>query len=213
MLGKQGFFRLFPILVLFGERKFGKVAPVGGRQLLHSAEPQDELVRRVVQKLFRVQSKKANDVDDGEQQIASDKYGPIWEEARDAVDAGNATDLQYDIYNANGAQGRGWKHQDIENVVVTNHELFIGTMCGTAESKTEKVFTGNWYSVGGWTLTLISKGDNAGWEGPLTGIETMTVEKTVADGIYNIAGVKMSKLQRGLNIVVRNGKAQKILVR
>ena len=151
--------------------------------------------------------------DDGEQQIASDKYGPIWEEARDAVDAGNATDLQYDIYNANGAQGRGWKHQDIENVVVTNHELFIGTMCGTAESKTEKVFTGNWYSVGGWTLTLISKGDNAGWEGPLTGIETMTVEKTVADGIYNIAGVKMSKLQRGLNIVVRNGKAQKILVR
>jgi hypothetical protein len=149
----------------------------------------------------------------GEPAIASDKYGPIWEEARDAVDAGTATDLQYDIYNANNSQGRGWKHQEIDNLVVTNHELFIGTMCGTEASRTEKVFAGNWYSVGGWTLTLIAKGDNTGWEGPLTGIETIVNDNAVADGIYTIAGVKTGKLQRGLNIVVRNGKALKIMVK
>ena len=149
----------------------------------------------------------------GEPAIASDKYGPIWEEARDAVDAGTATDLQYDIYNANNSQGRGWKHQEIDNLVVTNHELFIGTMCGTEASRTEKVFAGNWYSVGGWTLTLIAKGDNTGWEGPLTGIETIVNDNAVADGIYTIAGVKTGKLQHGLNIVVRNGKALKIMVK
>ena len=149
----------------------------------------------------------------GEPAIASDKYGPIWEEARDAVDQGVATDLQYDIYNANSSQGRGWKHQEITDLVVTNHELFIGTMCGTEASKTEKVFAGNWYSVGGWTLTLITKGDNTGWEGPLTGIETIMNDNTVADGIYTVAGVKTGKLQRGLNIVVRNGKALKIMMK
>jgi hypothetical protein len=35
----------------------------------------------------------------------------------------------------------------------------------------------------------------------------------VANGIYTVTGVKLSKLQRGMNIVVRNGKAQKILVK
>jgi hypothetical protein len=86
-------------------------------------------------------------------------------------------------------------------------------MCGTAASKTAKVFDGNWYSVGGWTLTLVTKGDNAGWEGPVAGVDTVETEKNVANGIYTITGVKVSKLQRGMNIVVRNGKAQKILVK
>jgi hypothetical protein len=67
--------------------------------------------------------------------------------------------------------------------------------------------------VGGWTLTLITKGDNTGWEGPLTGIETIMNDNTVADGIYTVAGVKTGKLQRGLNIVVRNGKAMKIMMK
>ena len=149
----------------------------------------------------------------GDPVIASDKFGPIWEEAKAAVDNGDYTDLQYNIYNANGAQGRGWKHQEIEEVVVTNHEMFIGTMCGTAASKTAKVFEGNWYSVGGWTLTLVTKGDNAGWEGPVAGVDTIETEKTVANGIYTVTGVKVNKLQRGLNIIVNNGKAQKVLVK
>ena len=154
-----------------------------------------------------------NDEETGEQAIASDKYGPMWEEAKEAVESGDYTDEQYSIYNANSSQGRGWKHQVIENVVVNNHEMFIGTMCGTADSKTAKVFAGNWYSVGGWTLTLVAKGDNAGWSGPVTGVETMKTVNAVANGIYTVTGVKVNKLQRGLNIIVNNGKAQKVLVK
>ena len=33
------------------------------------------------------------------------------------------------------------------------------------------------------------------------------------DGIYTIAGAKTNKLQRGLNIVISNGKARKVLVK
>lgn len=153
------------------------------------------------------------DDETGEQAIASDKFGPIWEEAKEAVENGDYTDLQYSIYNANNAEGRGWKHQVIENVVVTDHQMFIGTMCGTAASATEKVFAGNWYSVGGWTLTLVAKGDNSGWQGPVSAIEAMESLTAANNGIYTLTGVKTAKLQRGLNIVIRNGKAQKILVK
>lgn len=146
--------------------------------------------------------------------VASDKYGPIWEECKAAQEAGNATSEQLAIYNANSGQGRGWKHQEMDNIVVTNHELLIGTMAGTEASKTEKVFAGGWYSVGGWTLTLVSMGDNSGWEGPVvSGIQNMKAELQMPDGIYTIAGAKTNKLQRGLNIVISNGKARKVLVK
>jgi hypothetical protein len=39
--------------------------------------------------------------------VASDKYGPIWEECKAAQEAGNATSEQLAIYNANSGQGRG----------------------------------------------------------------------------------------------------------
>lgn len=146
--------------------------------------------------------------------VASDKYGPIWEECKAAQEAGNATSEQLAIYNANSGQGRGWKHQEMDNIVVTNHELLIGTMAGTEASKTEKVFAGGWYSVGGWTLTLVSMGDNSGWEGPVvSGIQSMKADLQMPDGIYTIAGAKTNKLQRGLNIVISNGKARKVLVK
>ena len=148
-----------------------------------------------------------------EQAIASDTHGPIWEEANAAYESGDYTELQEAIATANGSLGRGWKHQEIDNIVVTNHELLIGTMAGTEESKTEKVFAGNWYSVGGWTLTLIAKGDNTGWEGPLAdSIVTVEAMKAV-DGIYTLTGAKTTSLKRGLNIIVRNGKAQKVMVK
>ena len=85
-------------------------------------------------------------------------------------------------------------------------------MTGTEDSKTEKVFAGNWYSVGAWKLTLTKKGDNGDWAGPITGIETVSNNVKV-DGIYTLTGVKADKMQRGLNIVVRNGKVQKVLVK
>ena len=148
----------------------------------------------------------------GEPAIASDTHGPIWEAAKEAMDAGTATEEEINIYNAHSGNGYGWKHQIIPDIVVTDHTLTIGTMCGV-EGTTEKVFAGNWYSVGGWTLTLTAMGDNTGWGGPIaSGIDT--VKTTVAiEGIYNLTGVKMNKLQRGLNIVIRNGKAVKVIVK
>ena len=146
--------------------------------------------------------------------VASDAYGPIWEEAKAAAEAGTATEDQYIIAEINDGKGRGWQHQVFENIKVTNHELLIGTMTGTALSATPKVFAGNWYSVGGWTLTLIEMGDNTGWGGPIAeGIETVKSGAATVDGIYTLTGVKTNKLQRGLNIVIRNGKAQKVLIK
>ena len=152
------------------------------------------------------------------QMIASDTRGPIWEAAKAAVESGDYTDEQYTIYNTNVVEGegigRGWKHQEMTGIVVTNHQLLIGTCAGSEALQTEKVFTGNWYSVGGWTLTLIEKGDNTGWEGPVAdGIADVKTAATVADGVYTISGVKQAKMQRGLNIIVRNGKAQKVIVK
>ena len=145
--------------------------------------------------------------------VASDKFGPVWEEAKAAVESGTYTEEQSAIYNANNAQGRGWKHQEM-NVTVTNHELTIGAKAGVA-GENEKAFAGDWFSAGGWTLTLIEKGNNEGWNGPIAeGIESVSNNANAEiEGIYTLAGVKANKLQRGLNIVVRNGKAIKVMVK
>jgi hypothetical protein len=152
--------------------------------------------------------------------VASDKWGPIWEDAKVIMednDKYNALSPEEQeridaIYNANNGEGRGWKTLEIPSVEVKEHELFIGMMTGTEASKTEKVFTGGWFSTGGWTLTLVQAGDNAGWNGPITGIQNIESNMKV-DGIYTLTGVKADKLQRGINIVVRNGKVQKVLVK
>ena len=150
--------------------------------------------------------------------VASDSHGPIWEEAKEAYEAGTYTDEQYNIYNTNLVEGepigRGWKHMEINGIQVTDHQLLIGTAAGSEALKTEKVFGGNWYSVGGWTLTQMSKGDNTGWDGPIAaGIVTVGNSQKQADGIYTISGVKTGRMQRGLNIVVIDGKAHKVLVK
>ena len=145
--------------------------------------------------------------------VASDKWGPIWEAARDAFEAGTYDDEQYEIYNANGSEGRGWKHQEMTGIEVKSHELLIGTMAGV-EGTTEKAFGGNWYSVGGWTLTLTAMGDNTGWGGPIdAGIENLKGDTAAADAIYTLTGAKVSRLQRGANIVVSKGKARKFMVK
>ena len=144
--------------------------------------------------------------------VASDKYGPMWEEAKVAIESGSYTELQDQIYNANGSNGRGWQHQEMAGIVVTNHELLIGTAAGSEALGTPKVFAGAWYSVGGWTLTLTAKGDNTGWDGPIaSGIKVANAAVEAVDGIYTLSGVRTNQLQRGLNIVVSGGKARKVL--
>lgn len=110
--------------------------------------------------------------DEGVEQVASDTHGPIWEEAKAKIEGGLAEDdptyaYYSSIYGANSGNGRGFQHQELVNVVVDNHQLLIGTATGSEELQTEKVFAGNWYSVGGWTLTLVELGNNEGWPGPL----------------------------------------------
>ena len=111
--------------------------------------------------------------DEGVEQVASDTHGPIWEEAKAMIEGGLAEDdpeYQYwsGIYSANNGNGRGFQHQEL-SAVVANHQLLIGTAAGSEDLGTEKVFAGNWYSVGGWTLTLVQLGNNEGWPGPLGG--------------------------------------------
>ena len=146
--------------------------------------------------------------------IASDKWGEIWEAMKVRYDASEPlTEAEEAIYTCNGEQGRGWKTMEIADIVVKNHELLIGTMTGVEGSKAAKVFAGAWYSVGGWTLTRTAKGDDGDWTGPLTGIQEVKTVKQVADGIYTMTGMKANQLQRGLNIVIRNGKTLKVLVK
>ena len=140
---------------------------------------------------------------------ASDKFGPVWEEAKRLMDEISPNDPDYDliaaIYYANGGMGRGWKHQEMKEVTVTDHTLLIGTMTGTEASQTPKVFGGTWFSAGGWTLTLTNRGDNTGWEGPIgTGIRTVAAKATTENAIYNLRGQKVDDSYRG--IVIRGGK-------
>ena len=152
--------------------------------------------------------------------VASDNHGPIWEAAKEKYEAGTYDEFDEAVYNANydsetgEGRGRGWKHQEMNNIKVENHELLIGSMAGTAESQTEKVFTGGWYSVGGWTLTLVQMGDNTGWSGPIeAGIATILTDSTAADAIYTLSGVKVNTLQRGVNIIITNGNVRKVMVK
>ena len=128
--------------------------------------------------------------DEGVEQVASDTHGPIWEDAKEKIEGGLAEDdptyaYYSSIYAANNGNGRGFQHQDLQ-AVVTNHELLIGTATGSEALGTEKVFAGNWYSVGGWTLTLVQLGNNEGWPGPLSAGKQGDVN---GDGAVDVADI------------------------
>lgn len=148
----------------------------------------------------------------------TDTYGQIYEEAviRFATMTSDDPDYYYvqSIFNANAGKGRGWERMQIDGVVVNNHEMVIGMT--TDSLRTGKPFTGMWFSATNWQLELTKKGDNTGWNGPLaTGIEDVIIAAPkAADGIYTINGVKVNAINRqGLYIIVRNGKAQKFMVK
>lgn len=157
--------------------------------------------------------------DEGAEQIASDSHGPVWADAVAKRDAMSEDDPEYTYYNAiaqaNSGVGRGWQHMVIENLVVTDHKLCIGFLAGSiADHQTQKDFAGTWYSVNRFTLIQTAKGDNTDWGGPVTdGIENVENTTTAIEGIYTMSGVRANKLQRGMNIVIRNGKAMKVFVK
>ena len=84
----------------------------------------------------------------------------------------------------------------------------------TDGTRSGKPFAGTWFSVVDWSLTLTAKGYNDGWNGPLTGVNSINAAQgAAADGIYAIDGRRVSNAARGLYIVVRNGKANKVIVK
>lgn len=148
---------------------------------------------------------------------ATDKWGQIWVDACERFETMTDADPEYfevlNITNAHSGAGYGWMHLEVANIEVKDHKIVIGMT--TDGNRTGKEFTGTWFSVGNWTLTLTAKGDNSGWDGPLaTGISEISNDNRVAvDGIYSVSGARVAKLQHGLNIVVRNGKAMKVMVK
>lgn len=130
----------------------------------------------------------------------------------EAYQASTATIDQEAIAFANGNEGRGWQWLTIDDIVVKDHILTIGQTCDPA--RTGKVFEGSWFSVTDWSLTLIEKGNNDGWNGPTTGVCDLQVVLPAAnDGMYTLDGRRVSRASNGLYIVVRGGKASKVLVK
>ena len=143
---------------------------------------------------------------------ATDTYGSIWEAAFEKFNNGTADETENAIATCNGMNGRGWRWVTIEGIQVTDHQMTIGQT--TDGTRTGKPFEGTWFSVVDWSLTLTAKGDNSDWNGPLTGVKDLNSNPTTAiDGIYTLDGRRTSQPTRGLYIVVRNGKASKILVK
>jgi len=149
----------------------------------------------------------------------TDSYGSIWYEAAVACltsETGSGTEEEEAIYNANSQKGRGWFYVDV-TVTVTKNTLTLGVTndsiltAGCTDTKGEPCvpFSGNWFSADNFTLELIQNNEPS--FNPATGI-ALIEEKNVTikpQGIYNIAGQRLNKLQKGINIV--NGK--KILVK
>lgn len=144
--------------------------------------------------------------------VASDKFGPLWEEATIGFNADPNNATLGAIHNANNGNGFGWQKQTWTAEVI-NHELTIGM---TSDSlRTPKAFEGTWFSVVDWGLKLLQAGDNNGWNGPITGVtEIKTNTALKADAIYTINGQRVAKMGKpGLYIVVENGKAKKVMVK
>ena len=144
----------------------------------------------------------------------------IYEAAVDA-NGGNETcpdgidEADWNIFSANGGIGRGWFNNKLE-IEVTNHVLVIGVSCDTqflAPVKPE-TWAGTWFSADNFTLTMISAGDNTGWN-PATGIEVVETSKASAvSSVYSISGARTNGLKKGINIVkMSDGQVKKIFVK
>lgn len=173
-----------------------------------------------------------------EESIYTDSRGELWMAAADRIMAAmNITNVYYSLYDevleknmgettcpdyideadwnvfmANAGQGRGWFNNSLE-IEVKNHVLVVGVTCDYAfVGKTaEEAFSGTWFSADNFKLTMVKAGDNAGWD-PTTGVSEVATT-SAANAIYTLTGAKVNALQKGLNIVVKNGKATKILVK
>jgi len=139
---------------------------------------------------------------------ATAQYGAIWEEAyKEYVDNGNAD--YFEIYNVNSATGYGWEWLTLPVVEVKAHTLTIGAT--TDGARTGKAFEGTWFSATDWALTLIQKGNNDGWNGPITRVGEVRTAAT-RSAVYGIDGRQVNGMNRpGLYIITENGRARKVV--
>lgn len=136
----------------------------------------------------------------------------IWSAVSDVLQGSTETvpagvdEETWKIFAANNGIGRGWFNNKIENIVVTNHTLVIGISSDYVflNKTEEEKFQGTWFSADNFKLTLVTEGNNEGWN-PTTGIADVEapVAKT-STAIFNIAGQQVDKSYKG--IVIKNGK-------
>lgn len=151
----------------------------------------------------------------------TDSYGPIWQEAFDAVDDNGGTAEQQAIAEANSGKGRGWFYVSLQ-VTVTNNKLSVGITTDSLLTVGNKdtagnacvPFSGTWISADDFTLTLIQ--NNQKDYNPATGIQTIEGNSslTAPEATYTIDGRRVANLQnapRGIYVVSQNGKTVKVM--
>ncbi len=128
-----------------------------------------------------------------------------------------------DIALVNAGKGRGWAYTSVQ-IEVKNHILTLGVTTDSVFTEGYKdvtgaecvAFTGTWFSADNFTLTMIEKGDNTGWDPTATGIEgvTGTENNAVPVAIYSISGARIATPVKGINIIkMSDGTVKKVLVK
>ena len=130
------------------------------------------------------------------------QYGSVWTKAMDETnmgldpEPGSENEL---IVAANNGYGYGWQFEALE-IEVKNHQLTIGATTDSLLTRghidTDGVacipFSGTQFSVDNYTLTLLEKGDNTGWNPVVTGIEAASQQATGSSG-YSHSGEHSSE--------------------
>lgn len=135
---------------------------------------------------------------------------------------------------ANDGVGFGWNYNKVE-IDVKDHVLTLGVTTDSVFTKAYKdidgadcvPFNGTWFSADNFTLTLLTPGDNTGWNPTATGIESVVTPENVAvrvengaiianGEIYSISGSRVAngtKVPAGVYIVRQGKVAKKVLVK
>ena len=138
------------------------------------------------------------------------------------------------VVAANEGNGRGWAYNKIE-IEVKDHVLTLGVTSDSVFTQAYKdvngdacvPFNGTWISADNFTLTLLTPGDNTGWNPTATGIESVVTPENVAvrvengaiianGEIYSISGARVAngtKVPAGVYIVRQGKIAKKVLVK
>lgn len=132
-------------------------------------------------------------------------------------------ETDWTLFTTNSGIGRGWFNNSLE-ITVDNHTLCVGITCDSiftegitdVDGNLAIPFTGTWFSANNFKLTMVTEGNNTGWN-PATGIVTFkptSDESATVVAVYSAAGVRQNGLQKGINIVkYADGTSKKVLLK